>query len=362
MEYITYNMKILVISNMYPSDEYKMYGTFVKKTTQAMEQNNELKKIVMTKKKNKIAKLLSYFIFYLKIINFYLLKDYDLVYIHYPSHVSFIFNKLLKLKSQRLIINVHGTDIVAEKGIELAMRKYTERIMKKAEKVVVPSMFFKDYIVKNYNLGESKIYIYPSGGVNSLIFKQPAEIKGKQEIYSYISRIDNGKGWDTYVKAISYIKMSYPKDFKRLTFKIIGSGSKSNVMMKLLEELSLLDDVIIIDSQPQEYLAKIIHESKFVVFPSELKESLGLVGLESLACGTPLISTGSGGISSYLVDEYNGFRFTVGDEIHLANKIISASKLTKENYSKMVESSILTSKDYLDINVDEYLIKTIMEC
>lgn len=347
---------------MYPSDQFKMYGTFVEKTTQIMEQNNDLTKIVMTKKKNKIAKLVSYFIFYLKIICFYLLKNYDLIYIHYPSHVSFVFEKLLRLKSQRLIINVHGTDVVAEKGIELTMRQYTEKIMQRADKVVVPSMFFKDYIVKNYNLNHTNIYIYPSGGVNSLIFKQSVETIEKEEIYSYISRIDDGKGWDTYIKAISYIKESYPDDFRKIIFKIIGSGSKENEMMKLLEDLSLSNDVILVDSQPQKSLAKLMNESKFIIFPSELKESLGLVGLESLACGTPIISTGSGGISSYLVDEYNGFKFISGDDVQLANKIILASKLTKEHYSKMVESSILTSKDYLDINVQESLEKIIMEC
>ena len=58
------------------------------------------------------------------------------------------------------------------------------------------------------------------------------------------------------------------------------------------------------------------------MFPNK-KESLGLVGIESLACGVPIIGSNIPGIQSYLVDNFNGLLFKSGNIEDLSKKLMS---------------------------------------
>lgn len=362
-------MKTLVISNMYPNKEFPTYGVFVRSTTESIEKYSKISKIVMNKKVSKLGKGLEYLVFYIRIIFFYLFDNSSLIYIHYPSHVAFLINKLSLIRKRNIITNVHGSDVVAKQGIEYKMRKQTEQLLQNSIKVVVPSSYFKTYLLTNYKgLSSSNIYCYPSGGVNSLIFNHEHLSKNEfirhsssitKNTYSYISRVDEGKGWDTYIHAISILKTDFPNIFQTLHFKIIGSGSKSNSLNDLLNENGLRDEIEWINSLPQKELAEEMKNSKFVIFPSELQESLGLVGLESMACGTPLITSGVAGISSYFVNEVNGIGFASGNASDLAKSIILSTEITDEEYDNMCTSAIETAKKYLDINVEKVLVDII---
>ena len=72
--------------------------------------------------------------------------------------------------------------------------------------------------------------------------------------------------------------------------------------------------------------AKIIHQIMYLlmdcfIFPSTLKESLGLVGLEAMACGIPVIASDSHGPTDYIEDRKNGFLFSTGDICSLIDKV-----------------------------------------
>lgn len=342
--------KILLISNMYPNNKYPSYGTFVRNTVNQLEENKDflITKIVLFKYSNKVIKFFHYIFFNIKILCFCLLGKYDTIYGHYISHISLPLSVVMKIKKINLVINIHGSDITKGIGIEHRTITFTRFVLKNCDKIVVPSPYFKDKIIKDFGINGNKIFVYPSGGIDLSIFK-PADNKKNffdKKSIAYISRIDEGKGWDLFINAILYAFKLDPEIFDKINFMLIGSGARTDNLTNIIKKSKLENKVLLIDSQPQNSLAKIISTLDWVVIPSELEESLGLIGIESMACGVPIIGTDFAGISSYLVNEYNGFSFDRSDYRHLAQRILQSATIDKKTYEEIVDNSLFTASEY----------------
>lgn len=82
------------------------------------------------------------------------------------------------------------------------------------------------------------------------------------------------------------------------------------------------------------------------VFPTLLRESLGLVGLEAMAASVPVIASKIGGITDYLKDGYNGFYFNPGDSDDLADKIQKFIELSDGDKKTMSYHARETAENY----------------
>jgi glycosyltransferase involved in cell wall biosynthesis len=87
-----------------------------------------------------------------------------------------------------------------------------------------------------------------------------------------------------------------------------------------------------------------------VVFPSEWPEPFGLVPLEAMACGTPVVATGTGGSGEFLEDGVNCLLFTPGDPDALAKAL---SRLAEDPAlrSRIVAGGTATARR---MNMDVY--------
>ena len=82
-------------------------------------------------------------------------------------------------------------------------------------------------------------------------------------------------------------------------------------------------------------------------FPTYTKcESLGLVGLEAMACEVPVVASNKYGPTSYLVDNKNGLFFEQKNSEDLANKIIKILDLNQEEKKKMKNKARETAIKY----------------
>ena len=116
-------------------------------------------------------------------------------------------------------------------------------------------------------------------------------------------------------------------------------------LQKQVEELNL-KDVVFLGDQTQENLNKLYNIADVLAVPSRV-EGFGLVAIEALACGTPVIATNNGGMVDFINEEV-GSLVDVEDEIALEKeimKILSKERVfdrnklanyAKENYSQEV--------------------------
>ena len=365
-EVVMEKKKILLVSNMYPSDKYKHYGTFVKNTEEILKDNGfEVDRVVITKHLDKITKLFSYIDLYIGTILKTVFNNYDYIYVHFVSHSSLgaVISKKL-CKDTKLVLNAHGNDVLADMDFEMKNEERSRKYIKHADAVIVPSKYFKDVIVSKYDYDKDKIYVYPSGGVNTSRFvnidqkdaKKAANLSDKYSYIGYVSRIEKNKGYDVFLKAIK--ELVDQDKIKNLKFLVVGGGLEEDKFNELVKKLKLKDYLEIRNMVSQEELINIYNSLDIFVFPTYRKsESLGLVGLEAMSCETLVIASKNYGPTDYVIDNKNGKFFKPEDAKDLANKILEMKKMNNEEVKKMKKKARETAIKYDSNNTKELLLK-----
>ncbi|MEJ7582557.1 MAG: glycosyltransferase [Acidimicrobiales bacterium] len=131
----------------------------------------------------------------------------------------------------------------------------------------------------------------------------------------YVGRIESRKGVETAVRALALLSAEY-------TLEILGPGDPSYVatICDLIRSLGLAERVSV-GSVPRPELRSRYLAADAFVFPSEWAEPFGLVPVEAMACGRPVIATGTGGSAEFLADGVNCLLFRSGDADALAAAI-----------------------------------------
>ena len=346
-------MKILLISNLYPSNKSPSFGTFVKtnfEQLKSMAFDVDLC-VIDEKSKNFFGKIYHYFIFFLLQFRQFLIhpKKYDFYYIHYltistlPLYISM---KVFRVRV-RYFINVHGDDLVGTSLKHRILSISSKYILEHAEGVVVPSEYFKKILLEKYgNIIEvEKLCVNNSGGVDTNRFKRKEfyseriYLESKPKVFGYVGRIEEGKGWDDFLDAISKIEKSVDAQFH-----IYGSGQQ---VSQLIERIGGMDDKLHIKyfgEASYSEMPQIMASFDYLVFPTH-RESLGLVGLEAASVGIPVIRTRIA-VLDYIFLPFEFLSFFCGDSDTLADLIGYASTIGYQDYLKLSESHSELASQY----------------
>lgn len=346
--------KVLLLSNMYPSQSYPSFGIFIKNfEKQMIEEDVQYNKIVMTNTKNKYLKLAKYLFFFCHVFFTLILKNYDIVYIHYASITSIPVLWALKFKKITVYTNVHGTDVMASSDKEKKLEKNTRKICERSEKIIVPSEYFKEVIRIRYAVNEVEIITYPSGGVDQTVFypkiKEKIKHNNDTSIFTigFVSRIEYEKGWQTLLEGV----LQFKEVCTDVSFKlvIIGEGSQSKELSNLIRNNNMDHFVKELKFVSQTELNDLYNQMDVFIFPSR-KESLGLVALEAMSCAVPVIGSNIPAISSYVKEDINGYLFEKDNAEELAVKLIKFYELSLNTRDQMKSNALKTSLKYNKIN------------
>lgn len=342
-------MKILLLSNMYPSASHVFYGIFVENFSNSMKEHGaEIEKVIIRGRgkstKEKIHKYISY---YWNAIRKITSNNYDAIYVHSASLALIPVTILKPIIKKPVIINIHGGDIMDSGIINNAIFRLNKKTIEGADLLVIPSHAFQEAASKKLKL--PKTFVSPSGGINRVTF-HPTQTPTKKATSAhttlgYISRIDQNKGWDTFIEAVSIVKSSHPDI--QLNANIVGTGSQVDEMKEMIYRLGLNETISHTPQLPQTELTRIYQTFDAFIFPSRREsESLGLVGLEAMSCGIPVIASKIGGIKDYLNDGVNGFFFQPGNATDLAEKISHFLALPKPQVEILSTGAIATAERY----------------
>lgn len=357
--------KVLIISNMYPSPRYPHYGVFVKKTVQVLTENGYKADVIFLEKQdNKFAKLLYYVKFYFIALCKIIFSKYDVIYAHYASHTSIpVLLGTLVNKKIKLVVNVHGNDVVWEDRHDEKFAKLVNLLLEKADKIICPSTYFEQVVVDNFSICPEKTCVYPSGGVDTDFFcsipsekaREKLKLSNNYKYIGYVSRIEKDKGWDLFLE-MAYQVHSIRKDIR---FIVVGDGFEISEYNKKVKELALDNEIIKYPLLSRVDLKLIYNALDIFIFPTYRKsESLGLVGLEAMACEDLVILPNKYGPTSYAEDMKNSIVFESANATDLIEKTLFALEV---NPSTLKEEARKTAERFNNLNTDRILVNVFEE-
>jgi glycosyltransferase involved in cell wall biosynthesis len=348
---------------MYPS-RFDNYGIFAQRTFKILEQSDyikvTLKELIKRKLYNKYINILRY----IKLIIMTYIKSlilpykYDAIYIQYIwLHVFFIYYlfPFYKINKKEIIINFHGEDLMGYKNLNSCSKNIFQKICDKSNLIIVPSEYFKKELELINSGYRSKIFIFPSGGIDTSIFDKNVNSFPRNKVprIIYCSRFDKNKGWDNFIEAVNILLNEWNIDCQAV---MIGFGYESNDVRQLINKRKLKKKFSICENISQVSIQAIYSSSDVFVFPTRLPESLGLVALEAMSCGLPVIGSKIGALSEYIIDGYSGYLFEDGNIYSLAQKLKNYLCLCDEEKQVLSDNAYNISKKYFDYNVSKKLI------
>ncbi len=145
----------------------------------------------------------------------------------------------------------------------------------------------------------------------------------------FAGRIEPLKGIDTLLCAIALLQRHYPQVIKNVCVSIIGGDpwadspdAEMSRLQELRRHLDIHDLVAFLGSKDQDELPYYYAAAEMVIMPSHY-ESFGMVALEAMAMGTPVIASEVGGLAFLVQDGETGFHVPSRDPEALAERILT---------------------------------------
>lgn len=195
---------------------------------------------------------------------------------------------------------------------KMLLSLWEKEVAKGLDKIIVGSNYMSTELQRNGFLKE-RIEVIPL--YTNKVEKYGTVDDNKDRLMLFVGRLDSVKGVRQFIEALNIIRG------KEWRAEIIGEGRLFQEAYARTEILGLKNRVDFVGSLPPDRLDEHYRNAFMVVMPSMIPESFGLVGIEAMAFGKPVIAFDSGGIREWLVDGETGFLVKRGDVKGLADKI-----------------------------------------
>jgi len=274
-----------------------------------------------------------------------LIKGVDVVDFHHPFPLGDL--AILFFKPKKLVVHYHS-DIVRQKILTPFLKPLILSTLRKADVILVsnPNLTKTSFYLKRF---VNKCKVIPFGvDFNKLEERlDEQEIKKNKEKYSdfvfFIGRLNYYKGVNYLVEAMKDINMN---------LVIAGEGKEEENIKEQVKKLGMTDKVFFLPFQNRRESFNLFQSAKLFVLPSIFRsEAFGIVLIEAMACGVPLISTELGTGTSWInQDGETGFVVPPKDSNALKEAIKKIIE-NKELAQKMSQTGADRAKEKFDLEI-----------
>lgn len=269
-------------------------------------------------------------------------REYDLIHAHYwlsaivaqqlaarwPVPVVQMFHTLGLVKRAALAEDGDGDDIRV--GIERSA-------VRDSDAIVAASDIEADDLVELYDADPRRVTVIPCG-VDPDVFRPMRQVDAREvlgrdqceRLVLFVGRIEQIKGIDVLLDGLGALFRRRPDLRNEICLVVVGGAldptddapetEKLEELRRLVHQHRMEDVVDFVGSVDQRRLAVWYAAADVCAVPS-LTESFGLVALEAMACGTPVVATRVGGLQTVVEDGVSGLLVPPGDPNSLAGAI-----------------------------------------
>ncbi len=234
-------------------------------------------------------------------------SQFDLVAAHFALYTLPVLDRIGKLP---LVMHFHGPWAL-ESQAEGAGRLSTfgkwvveKLVYQRADGFIVLSESFRQILHKTYGVPLEKIFIV-GGGIDTAKFDLDLTVAQAREqigwsqdrrIILCVRRLVQRMGLENLIAAIALVRSQHPD----VLLLIAGKGAIADTLRSQIQELQLEDHVQLLGFVPDQDLAIAYRAAELSIVPTVSLEGFGLIVIESLAAGTPVLGTPIGGIPEIL--------------------------------------------------------------
>ena len=360
-------MKVLVVSHIYPSSAFRSRGTFVHNQVRFLRSHAEVEVLVpipwapplpgssrwstysrvgaaecldgVEVRYPRILSLPRRFLFarawrsYLAALERSVSRVPDLVHAHWAYPDGYAAVQYGRRVGRPVVISVHGIDVGEIAEAKPQWRQRVADALAGAARVIVSSQDIRRRVL-DLGVAAERVHFIPQG-VDCEVFR-PQERRtpgaGGWRLL-YVGRFDVRKGLGVLLEAMVPLRARLGD----VALKLIGGTPVSGAATDFARQarsLGIAERVEFVDEQPEIEIARAMAAADLLVLPS-FYDSFGVVLIEAMACGLPVVSTRCGGPNDIVVPEV-GRLVEPGDPVGLANAIAD----TLEGYARYDPAAI----------------------
>ena len=270
-------------------------------------------------------------------------RPYDVIHAHYWLS-GLVAESLRRCWGVKFVMTFHTLAELKNQVAERAQDRESDLRLRSechlcsvADRITANTSVEKTQLVRLYGAGSSRIRVVPPGvdlarfrPIEQSYARKVIGIPAHQRLILFAGRIERLKGIDALFRAIAMLRERRTDwDWGKVSVAVIGgdpsaAGQQANEEMARLHALRSalgLDDVIaFLGARDQDVLQYYYAAAEVLVMPSHY-ESFGMVALEAMACGTPVIASDVGGLSTLVQHNKTGLRVRANDPGALARAI-----------------------------------------
>ena len=283
-------------------------------------------------------------------------KDMDLIHAHWliPNGLGALFAK--KIYKTPYISTIYGEEVYLSKRykLEFSLRNFVNNSSKS---IAISKATLNSCI--DIGLKKEELEIIPFGVDTD--FYRPLKILKNENIFQILAvgYLIERKGFEYLIKATKEVL----NEHHNIQLTIVGSGPLEEKLKNIIKELKLESNAKIMQNVSDDELLQLYNSSDLFVLPSIVDsqgntEGLGVVLLEAMACGLPVVGSNIGGIPDIIQDNETGLLVPEKDITELSNTILNLienedlrNKLAVNGHNRVKEkfSWEKLAKDYIDV-------------